>query len=220
MFHSRSVHPPRSPVSPPTFTKKLLALSKWSTDTPGCISNAQTGRNDCIEWMVSDDAITWTRRGVVLAANDPRVGPRNCTPADKGLSCIPGGLEPMSARVYGDTLVLLTDGRAFEVFVAPVSGLAAASAAGLRFEKASSTFLAPYTYAHLPKDYVATALRVLPRSGEPRSCGISQSTGGLSFVVYPVKTDDVAATFAPRSYWRFSNSSDYLRVECTRRVRA
>ena len=96
----------------------------------------------------------------------------------------------MSARVYGDTLVLLTDGRAFEVFVAPVSGLAAASAAGLRFEKASSTFLAPYTYAHLPKDYVATALRVLPRSGEPRSCGISQSTGGLSFVVYPVKTDD------------------------------
>ena len=115
----------------------------------------------------------------------------------------------MSARVYGDTLVLLTDGRAFEVFVAPVSGLAAASAAGLRFEKASSTFLAPYTYAHLPKDYVATALRVLPRSGEPRSCGISQSTGGLSFVVYPVKTEDAAATFAPRSYWRFSNSSDF-----------
>ena len=89
----------------------------------------------------------------------------------------------MSARVYGDTLVLLTDVRDFEVFVAPVSGLASDSAAGLRFEKADEAFLAPYTYAHLPNDYVATALRVLPRSGEPRSCGISQGTGGLSFVL-------------------------------------
>ena len=138
----------------------------------------------------------------------------------------------MSARIYGDTLVLLTDGRAFSVFVAPVAGLAADTAAGLRFEKADEAFLAPYTYANLPKDYVATALRVLPRSGEPRSCGISESTGGLSFVVYPlkssaapaetheggskagtVKTEDAAATFAPRSYWRFENASDFTTDE-------
>ena len=161
---------------------------KWSNDTPGCISNGEIGRNDCIEWMVSDDAVRWTRRGIVLAARDASVGPRNCTKEDRGLSCIEGGLEPLSARIYGDSVVLLTDGRAIEAFVAPVSGLASTTAAGLRFEKATEPFLAPYTYARLPSDYVATALRVMPRNGHPRYCGLSQSgAGGLSFVVYPVK---------------------------------
>ena len=90
------------------FHRGMLHSRKWSTDTPGCVSNAEVGRNDCVEWMVSADAETWERRGVVLAARTAAVGPRNCTKADRGLSCIEGGLEPMSARIYGDTLVLLT----------------------------------------------------------------------------------------------------------------
>jgi hypothetical protein len=165
-------------------TYHMLHSRKWSTDTPGCMSNKNVGRNDCIEWMVSADAEKWERRGVVLAAHE--VGPRNCTKADKGLSCIEGGLEPMSARIYGDTLVLLTDGREFEVFVAPVSGLSSLTAAGLQFEKATAPFLSSSSYARLPKDYVATALRVMPRQGKPRFCGVSESAGGLSFVVYPL----------------------------------
>ena len=164
----------------------MLHSRKYSTDTPGCVSNKTTGRNDCVEWMVSKDAQTWERRGVVLAAHDAAVGPRHCTKADRGLSCIEGGLEPMSARIYGDTLVLLTDGRDFEVFVAPVSGLRSATAAGLVFQKAAEPFLSSSSYAKLPKDYVATALRVMPRQGEPRYCGVSESAGGLSFVVYPL----------------------------------
>ena len=156
----------------------MLHSRKWSTDTPGCVSNAEVGRNDCVEWMVSADAETWERRGVVLAARTAAVGPRNCTKADRGLSCIEGGLEPMSARIYGDTLVLLTDGREFEVFVAPVSGLSSATAAGLRFERAAAPFLSSSSYAKLPKDYVATALRVMPRQGEPRWCGVSESAAG------------------------------------------
>eukprot|EP01047_Picozoa_sp_COSAG01_P021114 COSAG01_NODE_1216_length_11192_cov_10.328678_4_plen_399_part_00 len=164
----------------------MLHSRKWSNDTPGCISSARTGRNDCIEWMVSADAEHWHRRGVVLAAHDSAVGPRNCTKADRGLACIHGGLEPMSARIYGDTLVLITDGREFEVFVAPVSELAASAAAGLKFEKASQAFLSSTSYAKLPGDYVPTALRVMPRQGEPLFCGVSQSHGGLSFVVYPL----------------------------------
>jgi hypothetical protein len=128
--------------------------------------------------------VTWENRGVVFAARDD--GPRNCTEHDKGLRCIKGGLEPMSARIYGDTLVLITDGRAFEVFVAPVAGLQASSSAELRFERAADAFLSTESYAKLPTDYEPTALRVLPRTGTPRFCGVSETTGGLTFVMYPL----------------------------------
>jgi hypothetical protein len=185
----------------------MLHSRKWSNDTPGCISSARTGRNDCIEWMVSADAEHWHRRGVVLAAHDSAVGPRNCTKADRGLACIHGGLEPMSARIYGDTLVLITDGREFEVFVAPVSELAASAAAGLKFEKASQAFLSSTSYAKLPGDYVPTALRVMPRQGEPLFCGVSQSHGGLSFVLYPL-----ANTSSPSSP---ASSSSNLKTDDT-----
>jgi hypothetical protein len=73
----------------------LFHSRKLSTDTPGCPVSTAGSNPCCVEWRVSTDAETWVRRGVVLARQPP---------------CEHMACEPMSARVYNGTLVLVTDG--------------------------------------------------------------------------------------------------------------
>jgi hypothetical protein len=95
----------------------------------------------------------------------------------------------MSARIYDEKLVLITDGQDFEAFVALVVGLAAPNAAGLLFEQASTPYLSPENGV-MPSGVVHTAVRVMPQAGEPRFVGVSK---GRSFEVWPVKTEGAGA---------------------------
>ena len=167
---------------------------KWSTDTPGCSCDA-AGRNDCVEWMVSPDGEQWTRKGIVLAQRDveARVGRKLMA------------LEPMSTRVYGGTLVLVTDGAGLDAFAADAAALLSApTAAALNLTECTAFEISQYAGHALGN----TALRVMPRTGPPKFVGTSQPGGGegggknLSFAVWPVAAPgdaDAAALAAPPS---------------------
>eukprot|EP00658_Telonema_sp_P-2_P041427 TRINITY_DN29626_c0_g1_i1.p1 TRINITY_DN29626_c0_g1~~TRINITY_DN29626_c0_g1_i1.p1 ORF type:complete len:342 (+),score=57.17 TRINITY_DN29626_c0_g1_i1:153-1178(+) len=75
----------------------LFHSRKLSTDTPGCPPSVNGSNPCCVEWRVSQDAENWVRRGVVLTRAAP---------------CEQQACEPMSARVLGDMLLLVTDGGA------------------------------------------------------------------------------------------------------------
>lgn len=84
--------------------------------------------------MVSSDGEAWVRRGVVLAQHEVE--------AEVGRKLI--GLEPMSARFYNDTLVLVTDGVGLDAFAADAAGLTSPSAAGLIFSPCTAFDIGQY----------------------------------------------------------------------------
>ena len=101
----------------------------------------------CVEWRTSPDGEAWTRRGVLTppAAGGPRFS------------------TPMAARVYNDSLVLLTygDGAGWFAFSTPASGLAAGNnASALAWTEGANL-----NYAGINASVVSVALRVLPGTG-------------------------------------------------------
>ena len=103
----------------------------------------------CVEWRTSTDGMKWKRMGVLDA---------------------PGMSETMSARVYNDTLVMMTDGGGMVAFTTHASGLSSGTDA-----KALGTFTAGKAvngYSGLNGSFVNVALRILPIDGTPTHVGL------------------------------------------------
>lgn len=162
-------------------------------DTPGC-PPAKHGENVCcVEWRTSTNAENWTRQGVVL----------NRVP--QGPACELHACEPMSARIFNDTLVLLTDGGAcgtrsqsprsgpdlgLVAWTAPIAVLGASPRKLFVFDPAADQLLD--SYANFPVDSRNYALKVMPKSGTPRLVGVGSLLNATTatFRVYPVSTGD------------------------------
>lgn len=157
----------------------LFHSRKLSTDTPGC--PVSTGGNPCcVEWRVSSDAEHWVRRGVVLARKPP---------------CEQHACEPMSARIYGDTLVLVTDGGAcgepdgsLASFTANASLLR--GTAPFAFEPTDPPLLTDFLHFPSRLNLRDWAFRVLPKYGTPRFVGVATGSGNhdrnATFSIFPL----------------------------------
>ena len=184
--------------------------------------------NHCVEWRTSDDAISWKRMGVV---HSPGVTPGANKTIDPEMS------ETMSIRIYGETVVMITDGHGMSAYVTEAKNLLGDSA---DFKWSAATPTPKINdYAGLSKTgkYVGVTLRVMPETGDPDSahpthvmlgwrppknstsvapgqvdkpgCG-----GGMTFAVYPLlKLDDeaaaAAAAAAGATAWRRCAVEDY-----------
>jgi len=95
----------------------------------------------CLEWRTSKDGQTWERRGILT---NPSSGPSMD--------------ETMSARVYGEQLVLMTDGKGTVAFVTDASALNQDDPAAMVWTPG----VAVNSYSGLNRSFVNVALRVLP----------------------------------------------------------
>jgi hypothetical protein len=108
----------------------------------------------------------------------------------------------MSARIYGDTLVLLTDGGAcgqssrlgLAAYTAPTAVLSASPRTLFAFVPAKEELLEEYT--KFPAASQNYALRVMPKSGPAVAIGVGSRLNATvaTFRVYPLKTDEHAPT--------------------------
>lgn len=123
----------------------------------------------------SPDGIAWQQMGVLDA---------------------PGMDETMSARVYNETLVVMTDGGGMMPFTANASGLNGTDARALGTFSAG---VAVNGYSGLNGSFIEVALRVLPIDAHPTHVALAwrlpqprveQCRGGMSFAVFPLKSDD------------------------------
>jgi hypothetical protein len=134
----------------------------------------------CVEWRTSTDGEAWTRRGVLVPPAEG--GPRFST--------------PMAARVYADTLVLVTygDGAGWFAFTTPAAGLLGNDVAALQWTRGAGL-----NYSGFNESVVNVALRVLPGTGAPGSAspthaalgwkgdlGSDVCEGGIEFAVFPL----------------------------------
>jgi hypothetical protein len=150
-------------------TFHMFHSRKLSTDTPSCPPSKNGENVCCVEWRTSANAENWTRQGVVLsraAAEGPRCALRAC--------------EPMSARIYNDTLVLLTDGGAcpptpsklgLVAFTAPAAVLSAHPRKLFAFAPAKQQLLEDYTV--FPAGACGLAQHSPATKSSPLSCSSS-----------------------------------------------
>ncbi len=158
----------------------LFHSRKLSINTPGCPAPAGGSNPCCVEWRVSSNAEQWVRRGVVLSRRPP---------------CEQQACEPMSARIYGDIIVLVTDGGAcgdhdgsLASFTANVSLLG--GVAPFAFEPTDPPLLEDFLHFPSTLSVRDWAFRVMPKDGLPRFVGVATGSSGhdrnASFSIFPV----------------------------------
>lgn len=129
----------------------------------------------CVEWRTSEDGETWQRRGIL-------------SPPSKGVAM----MEPMSARIYGDKLVVITDEWAgMTAFTTEARGLLDDDPADMVWSAGQVL----NNYSGFNSSYASVALRILPTSSpNPTHAALgwyptpkaSQCKGGMTFAVYPL----------------------------------
>ena len=127
------------------------------------------------KWRTSVDGNTWERRGVLAP---PKIGDLMD--------------ETMSARVYNDTLVIMTDGKGMEAFTTPAVGLTQDDPLKMEWSQGYEV----NAYAGLNSSYVNVALRILPiDAAKPTHAAMGwkvepqptkQCHGQMTFAVFPL----------------------------------
>ena len=154
-----------------------LFHSRKHVDDLNCTAGvAGTRREHCVEWRTSLDGETWTRQGVLSPA--PASGPAMD--------------ETMSARIYEQQLVLITDGDGMVAFTTQAAGLLGNNDSAMAWTPG-----APISYAGLNASFAGVALRVLPIAGPPTHVALGWKgdaskdgcggTGGLTFAVFALE---------------------------------